>query len=116
MSFADLIVGVETVSASIQNPESVMTGLDANLNPIYTASTPITTTAVLTHLTSSELAARNQIQDNSQYKLVINDNTTNRTINHTFEVTIDSIPYTINGDPKKQVLSIGWITLYISKK
>jgi len=106
----------ETVTANIINPAGGTTTLDADYQPVYVPSAPIVITgATFTQLTSVELVARSQLQDDSQFKLRITDNTLNRTINHTFTVTIDSVVYKINGKPKVPVQGNGRITIYLSK-
>ncbi len=117
MSFADLITGVTTVTASIVDPNGGTTTRDpVTLKIITTPATPVSVNSVFTQLSSSELAARQQLQDNSKYKLIIEDTTINRTFNHTYEVTINGTTYNITGEPKKPVLPIGWLTIYLSAK
>jgi len=67
-------------------------------------------------LTTTQIAARQQIQVDSRYKVVIEDNTLNRTIPATWTVTIESVVYEITGRPRKPQFSNGWITVYLKKK
>jgi len=117
MSFADLIHEVDTVSAQLIDPNGGgTTTIDpVTYEPVYTPADPITVTGVLTQLSSSELVARQQLQDNSTYKLIVDDTTRNRTIDHTYSATIGADNYKITGEPKKPVLNGCWITIYLSK-
>ncbi len=116
MSYANLSKNTTQVTAIIINPNGTMTGLDSNYEPVYEPTTIATIKGNLTSLSSAELVARSQLQDNSTKKLIIDDNTLNRTIKYTYEVTIDSIVYKITGSPKHPVLPIGWLTVYLLEK
>lgn len=108
----------ETVTASIVDPNGGGTTIDPLTQlPVITPGTPIVVTnATFNQLTSTELVARSQLQDDSKYKLRIDYNALNKTIDNTFEATVDSKVYRINGEPKKPIMGQGRITLYLSKK
>ncbi len=116
MSYANLSKNTAQVTAVIDNPAGGTTVLDSNFQPVYVPAIIATIKGNLTSLSSAELVARSQLQDNSTKKLIIEDNTLNRTIKYTYEVTIDSIVYKITGSPKHPVLPIGWLTIYLTKK
>ncbi len=84
---------------------------------IPTPATPIVVNnATFTQLTSKEIAQRDQIQDDSTHKVRIDLTTQNKTINSTYEVTLEGIIYKITGQPKHPVMGDGRITIYLSAK
>ncbi len=105
-------------TASFVNPAGGTTVLDpVTYQPVYTPATPIVVTnATFNQLSSTEQAARQQLQDNSTHKIRIDFNETNKTIDHTFEVTTESIEYRITGKPKHPTMGEGRITIYLLKK
>ncbi len=116
MSFADFIADAETVSASFVNPKGGTPVQDPDTMQItYPPADPVVLTAVLLDITYSEQVDRSQLQDNSTNKLIIEDTTANRTINHTWTVTIDGIKYNITGKPKHPRLGTGIITVPLLK-
>jgi len=106
----------DTKSTSFVNPAGGTTTLDADLQPVYIAGSPLVINGNFVDLSPTQIAARQQIQDDSRYKAVIQDNTSNRTILATWEVTIGSVVYEITGRPRKPQFSKGWITVYLKKK
>lgn len=114
MSYADLKAGTTPVSISFISP-SVPTQDPDTLEMIYSNGTTIETTGNFIHLTPAEIVRRQQIQDDSRYKLVIEDTTLNRTITNVFTATIDGVVYKIIGKPKHPQFSNAWITVYINE-
>jgi hypothetical protein len=115
MSYESLIAGTDQVSISFISPGGAT--LDpVTYEPVYSAGTTIVKDGNFIQLTSAEIAARQQRQDDSRYKLVIKDTVENRTITSVFTATIDGVVYLINGQPKHPQFSKAWITVYISKK
>ena len=84
-------------------------------NIVPSESVYTTTQAVFSHLTSQEQIARNQLQDDSKYKLYVDNNAVNKLITNEMTVTINTIKYRINGTPKISPLGHGWITVYITE-
>jgi len=82
-------------------------------NIIPSESIYTTTQAVFSHLTSSEQIARQQLQDNSKYKLYVDNTAVNKLITNEMTVSIESDKFRINGTPKISPLGHGWITIYI---
>lgn len=115
MSYTDLKAGTTPVSISFIKP-GVPTQDPNTLEMIYPEGTTIATTGNFIHLSPSEIVARQQIQDDSKYKLVIEDTTLHRTIDNVFTATIDSVVYEITGKPKHPQFSNAWITVYINEK
>ncbi len=117
MSYANLSQNTLQVTAIVKDPAGGTTTIDpVTRQPVYTESTIATIKGNFTSLSSAEKVARSQMQDDSQNKLIIEDNTLNRTIVHSYEITIDSVVYKITGTPKKPVLPIGWLTVYLVAK
>jgi len=86
--------------------------------PIYIpAPDPIVVTnATFNQLSSTEQAARQQLQENGTHKIRIDLNDINKTIDYTFEVTTEGIEYKITGKPKQPIMGDGRITIYLLKK
>lgn len=76
----------------------------------------VATRAVFSHLSSQEKIARTQLQDDSKYKLYIDNNAVNKLITNKMWVEVNNQNYRINGVPKKSPLKHGWITVYITEK
>ncbi len=105
-------------TASFIDPNGGTTTRDpVTMKIITTPAEPIVVTnASFTQLTSTETAQRQQMQDNSSHKVRIDFTTQNRTINNTFEVTLEGKPYKITGEPKHPIMGHGRITIYVSAK
>jgi len=115
--YKGLIQNTNQVSMSFVDPAGGGTTLDpVTYEPVYTPATPVVIDGNFVDLSPTQIAARQQIQDDSRYKAVIEDNTSNRNILATWEVTIDSVVYSITGRPRKPQFSYGWITVYLRKK
>jgi hypothetical protein len=115
MSYESLIAGTDQVSISFISP-GVATLDPVTYEPVYSAGTTTIIDGNFINLSPSEISARQQIQDNSRFKLVIKDTVENRTITSIYTATIDGVVYLINGQPKHPQFSKAWITVYISKK
>lgn len=85
-------------------------------NIIQVPEVHTTTRAVFSHLSSQEKIARNQLQDDSQFKLYIDNNSVNKLITNKMWVEVNNQNYKINGVPKISPLKHGWITVYITEK
>ena len=115
--YSGLVQDTMLIYMSFVDPAGGTTTLDPDTyQPVYTPSTPIVVNGNFVDLAPSEIVARSQIQDDSRYKAVLEDTATNRTIESSWEVTIDSIVYEVTGRPRKPQFSNGWITVYLRKK
>lgn len=114
MSYSDLKEGTTPVSISFIKA-GVPTQDPDTLEMIYTAGTTITTTGNFIHLSPTERVKRQQIQDDSKYKLVIEDTTANRTLTSLFTATVNDVVYQITGQPKFPQFTGSWITVYIKE-
>jgi hypothetical protein len=115
MSRDDLKQGTNQVSITFTAP-----GV-ASLNPVtyeteYSEGAIIVTAGNFINLSPAQISVRQQVQDDSKYKLNIDDTAENRTITSVYSATIDGIVYNINGQPKHPQFSNAWINVYISKK
>jgi hypothetical protein len=115
MSYTDLKSGTTPVDIAFIKP-GVPYQDPVTYEMVYPAGTTINTTGNFIHLSPSEIVARQQNQDDSKYKLVIEDTTLNRTITNVFTATIDSVVYEIIGKPKHPQFSNAWLTVYINEK
>ena len=103
-------------SCSFYNPAGGTTTLDpVTYQPIYTPSTPIVLEGVKIDLSVSEIAARQQLQDESKQKIVLDDTADAKSLTNLYEVTVDSIVYSITG-VKKPRLPNSLVTVYIKEK
>lgn len=104
----------ETKTTTIKQLGTVATrdqwGNIVNTNPTYA-----TIEAVFSHLTSQEKIARTQLQDDSKYKLYVENNSINQGITHEMSAEIGGVKYRINGTPKVSPLRHGRITIYITE-
>ena len=117
MSYSALSFNTKQVDVSIIDPAAGTTTLDpVTREPIYSLGVLFTIKANFTHLSSSEKVARSQLQDDSQFKIIIEDTESNRTITNKFQASINNVIYNITGEPKKPVLPIGWMTVYLKEK
>ena len=82
---------------------------------IYPDGITINTTGNFIHLSPTEIVARQQLQDDSKYKLVLKDTIENRTITSVYTATINTVVYKITGQPKHPQFANAWITVYISE-
>lgn len=115
--YSGLIQNTNLLSMSFVDPAGGTTTLDpVTYQPIYTTSTPLVVNGNFVDLSPTEIVARSQIQDDSRYKAVLQDTALNRTIESSWEVTIDSIVYEVTGRPRKPQFANGWITVYLRKK
>lgn len=105
-------------TASFLNPAGGTTVLDPNTyQPVYTPSDPIVVNnATFNQLSSTEIAERQQLQDNSTHKVRIEFNEANKIIDHTYIATIENEEYNITGKPKHPTMGCGRITIYLTKK
>ena len=101
-------------SCSFVDPAGGTTVLNANYQPVYTPATPIIIEGVKLDITVGELSERQQLQDDSKYKIVLKDTTISRALKTTYNVTVNSIPYEITGI-KKPRLPNSLITVYIKE-
>jgi len=99
---------------SFIDPAGGTTVLNANYQPVYTPATPVVLTGVKLDLTVGELSARQQLQDDSKYKIVLKDTTISRALKTTYNVTVNSVVYKITGI-KKPKLPNSLITVYIKE-
>lgn len=114
--YSGLVQNTALISMSFVDPAGGTTTLDSNYQPVYTPSTPLIVNGNFVDLSPSEIVAREQIQDDSRYKAVLEDTELNRTIKAAWEVTINNVVYEITGRPRKPQFSNGWITVYLRKK
>lgn len=115
MSYNDLKTGTTPVDISFIKP-GVAVQDPVTFVITYPPGTTINTTGNFIQLSSAQIVARQQLQDDSKYKLVIKDTTLNRTITNVFTATIDGVVYEITGKPKHPQFSNAWITVYINEK
>ena len=115
MSYTDLKAGTTPVDIAFKRV-GVPTQDPITYEMIYPDDIEINTTGNFIHLTPTQINARQQQQDDSKYKLVIDDTTELRTITNVFTATIDSVVYEIIGKPKHPQFSNAWITVYINEK
>lgn len=101
-------------SCSFVNPLGGTTTLDENYQPVYIPATAVVLEGVKLNLSVSERSARLQLQDDSTFKIVLDDTTESRTLNNKFIVTVDSVEYQITG-VKKPRLPDSLITVYIKE-
>lgn len=106
---------LEKSLCSFVDPAGGTTTLDEDYQPVYVPAEPIEIIGVKLDLSLTEKAARQQLQEDSNYKIVLKDTATARTIKRTFTVTIDSINYEIVGQPKTPRLPNSLITVYIKE-
>lgn len=103
-------------SCSFFNPAGGTTTLDpVTYQPVYTPGTPIVLDGVKLDLSVSEIAARQQLQDDSKQKIVLDDTAEAKSLTNLYEVTVDNIVYEITG-VKKPRLPDSLVTVYINKK
>ena len=109
MSFIDGIATFKRVGIPTQDP--------ITYEMIYPDDIEITIdNATFNQLSSTETVERQQLQDNSTHKIRIDFNDTNKTIDHTYTVTTESIEYNITGKPKHPTMDCGRITIYLLRK
>ena len=113
MSYADLIEDM-TLSTLVFKGLSVPVQDPVTFKVTYTDATVLTTTGLLTNLTVGEKVARQQLQDATTHKLVLDDITENRVITRLLTVVVDGVTYQITG-VKLPKISDSWITVYIKE-
>jgi hypothetical protein len=115
--YEDQSSNTELIDLSFINPNGGgTTTLDENFEPVYVPNVAVSTTGNFIYLSPTQIAARQSVQDDSRYKLKIKNNTENMTIEASWTVTIESVPYEITGRPRKPQFANGWITVYLRKK
>ena len=115
MSRDDLKQGTTQISITFSAP-GVASIDPITYETIYSEGATIVTTGNIITLSPAQVSVRQQVQDDSRYKLNIDDTAENRTITSVYTATIDGIVYNINGQPKHPQFSNAWINVYISKK
>ena len=111
-----LVQNTNLIAMSFVDPAGGTTSLDSNYQPVYTPAIKIETNGNFVDLSPTEIAAREQIQDDSRYKAVLEDTELNRTIKASWFVTIDGEEYSITGRPRRPQFADGWITVYLKKE
>lgn len=114
MSYDDLKDGT-TLKTIIFKKSGVPYQDPITFEMIYPEGEVLSIEGNLIHLSPSQIVARQQIQDDSRYKLVIEDTPENRTITSVFTATIENVEYKINGQPKYPQFKNAWITIYIKE-
>ncbi|MGB3512166.1 MAG: hypothetical protein WBA93_23595 [Microcoleaceae cyanobacterium] len=105
---------LEISSCSFVDPNGGTTTLDENYQPVYVPAEPIKLDGVKLALTVSERSARQQLQDSSTFKIVLDDTENARLLNNKYKVTVDTVEYEITG-VKKPRLPNSLITVYIKE-
>lgn len=109
--YEELIEGADLSLVELMSDTGTTT-LDENYEPVFTPDNIIALHAPKVDLSPSEKVARNQLQDNSKYKLIIPKSTVNATINNKWTAKVDNVGYKITG-VKKPVLDLDIMTIYI---
>lgn len=115
MSWASIKQNATVLPATIKQNSTASTDSWGNI-VITESDLVVDIDSILSQLTSQEIIARDQLQDDSQLKLYIENNTINKTITNAMTVIRDNITYRINGKPKVSPLQHGWITMYLTEK
>lgn len=101
-------------SCSFVDPAGGSTTLDENYQPVYVESDPIVLDGVKLDLSVSEKSARSQLQDDSKYKIVLEDTENAKSLTNKYIVTVDSVEYDITG-VKAPRLPNSLVTVYIKE-